>query len=107
MPSYKTSKGVRNSVTRYSARKKQHDKVGGPRKYPSKYCWEFIGHAIHIVEVRYFSQQQGYYFFKYQNGVTQRGARVPNDRLLFDNPIDCYNDRPKVIHPLKDRVSNV
>jgi len=100
--SYKTSKGVRNSSVRLSNRKKKYNKVGGPRKYPSKWCWEFIGNSIHCVEVRYFSQQKGYYFFKYANSVVTRGARVPIDRMLYDTPIDCYNNRPGVIHPLKE-----
>jgi len=32
-----------------------------------------------------------------------RGARVPNDRQLFLDPIDCYNNRPGVIHPVNDK----
>jgi len=101
--SYKLSNGVRNSSVKLSKKAKKYNNIGGPRKYPSKWCWEFLGNAIHCVEVRYFSQQKGYYFFKYQKSTTIRGARVPKDRELFDNPIDCYNNRPVVIHPLRER----
>tara|TARA_R100001198_G_scaffold61679_1_gene35882 strand:+ start:375 stop:692 length:318 start_codon:yes stop_codon:yes gene_type:complete len=100
---YKKSNGVRNSIVRHSGRAKKY-KMGGPRKYPSKWCWEFIGHQIHCVEVRYFSTTQKYHFFKFQNSVMTRGSRVPSDRQLFDSPIDCYNNRPGVIHPLKEKV---
>ena len=100
---YKKSNGVRNSIVRHSGRAKKY-KMGGQRKYPSKWCWEFIGHQIHCVEVRYFSTTQKYHFFKFQNSVMTRGSRVPSDRQLFDSPIDCYNNRPGVIHPLKEKV---
>tara|TARA_Y100001973_G_C5175202_1_gene321478 strand:+ start:914 stop:1243 length:330 start_codon:yes stop_codon:yes gene_type:complete len=100
--SYKLSNGIRNSTNRVSNRKKKYDTVGGPRKYPSKYCWEFIGNSIHCVEVRYFSISQKYHFFKYANGILTRGPQVPTDRMLHDTPIDCYNNRPGVIHPLKE-----
>ena len=104
--SYKLSNGVRNSSVKLSKRTKKYSNIGGPRQYPSKWCWELIGNAIHCVEVRYFSQQKGYHFFKYANGVTTRGAKVPKDRILYNNPIDCYNNKPVNIHPLRERYDN-
>ena len=42
------------STISLSDRKIKYPKIGGPRKYPSMYCWSLIGVTLRGEEVRYF-----------------------------------------------------
>ena len=69
-------------------------KMGGPRKYPSKYVWQIIDNNLSLQEVRYFKNKKyaGYYFFTQKNSMTIRHSQVPSDLKLFDSVQEAYED---------------
>ena len=83
------------STISLSDRKIKYPKIGGPRKYPSMYCWSLIGVTLRGEEVRYFKSGYAYYFFKYENKRMIRTKRVPDDRALFPNIKAAQRDKPK------------
>ena len=79
-------------------RKKKYPKLGGPRKYPSKYVWQLNNNKLEIVVVRYFVHKgsKGYYFFKYENMVTTRGKYVPSDLKLYKSRDKAFKNIPGI-----------
>ena len=73
-------------------------KMGGPRKYPSKYVWQIIDNNLSLQEVRYFKNKKyaGYYFFTLENSILTRNSKVPSDLTLFDSVKDAYNNIPGI-----------
>nr|BAR30935.1 hypothetical protein [uncultured Mediterranean phage uvMED] len=91
---------IRDSKVVIADRKKKYPKLGGPRKYPKKYCWTLLSNKLVIREVRYFkSNNKGaYHFFHYKGSVTTRGMRVPHDMFLYETYKDAFQDVPEVHH---------